>query len=168
LADKDATFARLITPHLEAAYSLARWLTGNEADAADVLQDAALRAFRFISGLRSEDAKAWFFQIVRNSAYTLLRGRRIFADVEEESELADEAPNAEALLLERSGARELQAAMERLPERDREILVLRELEDFSYEQIAQILEVPAGTVMSRLARARARLRRQLLSAGTEV
>jgi RNA polymerase sigma factor (sigma-70 family) len=163
----DTKFRECVAPHLAASYSLARWLTGNDADAADVLQDASLKAFRYLHTLKSNDAKAWFFQIVRNTSYTLLKRRKVMLDIEDEKELADSNPTAEVLLTENAGAEELRQSLEKLSAPDREILILREFEEMTYEQLAEVLNIPLGTVMSRLARARARLKKELSKEGFE-
>jgi len=158
-----ALFDREIAPHLAAAYNLARWLTGSAPDAEDVMQDACLRAFRFAARVRSGPGKAWLYQIVRNCSYTAL-GRRRESHRELDAallETADPTPTAEARLANEATAEELRAALERLPVEFREALILREWEELSYREIAEITDVPEGTVMSRLARARQHLRREL-------
>jgi RNA polymerase sigma-70 factor (ECF subfamily) len=162
LADSDGTkFRQLIVPHFDAAYNLARWLTGNDADASDVLQDSSIKAFRFIADLNSENPRGWFFQIVRNTSYTMLKNKKAFIEIELEKDIADPSPNAEDTMAKGATAKELHQALDELSVPYREILILRELEEASYEEIAEILQVPLGTVMSRLARARDQLRKKL-------
>ena len=153
-------------PHMDAAYNLARWLTGNAHDAEDVTQEAFLRAFRFIDSLRGEDARAWLLKIVRNTFYNEWRrtGRREEATEFDEDlhSLADDDAAAlqrahsdpESIAARADDIRLLDKALEQLPVEFREALVLRELEDLSYKEIAAAMDVPIGTVMSRIARAR--------------
>ena len=159
-------FETIIMPHLDAAYNLARWLTGNDNDARDMAQEASLRAFKFFSGFRGGDARAWLLTIVRNTVYTWLQRRRTTEQVfEDESELdrVEDVSVNPARLLERSATVELvRAALAQLAPEFREAVVLREMEGFSYKEIADITGVPIGTVMSRLARGRRELQRILL------
>jgi RNA polymerase sigma-70 factor (ECF subfamily) len=152
-------------PHLPAAYNLARWLTRNEHDAEDLAQEAYLRALRSFDGFRGGDGRAWLLTIVRNSCYTWLRQHRMedLTEVfdEEIHNLGRDSSNPETLLLEAADAQLLRQALEELPVEFREVLVLRELEGMSYREIADLISVPVGTVMSRLARGRERLERQL-------
>jgi RNA polymerase sigma-70 factor, ECF subfamily len=150
-------FERMVLPHLDAAYNLARWITRNDHDAQDVVQEAVLRAYRFFGGLRGE-AKPWLLAIVRNSCLSWLHVNRpadlaAFDDrVVEAVAAEDEGPETQAMrALDR---RMLNEAIAALPCQFREVLVLREMEDMSYKEIAKIAEIPIGTVMSRLARAR--------------
>lgn len=158
----DTQFRKLIAPHLSAAYNLARWLTGNDADAADVLQDSSLRAFRYLASLQSDDARAWFFQIVRNTAYTALKRRKVTFELDSDDEVVDERPTADAMLVINADSDILRQALSQLSVADREILLLREFEELKYEEVAEVLQLPLGTVMSRLARARTRLKRAIL------
>jgi RNA polymerase sigma-70 factor (ECF subfamily) len=161
-------FESVVLPHLDAAYALARWLTRNDADAADVVQEAVLRAFRYFDSYREGDAKSWLLRIVRRTCYSWLERNRP-ADVvplEDEARLDDAAEgvpqaagNAEALLQSRSDLRRLDVLVEALPAPLREVIVLRELHELGYRQIAEVTGVPIGTVMSRLHRARSALRR---------
>jgi RNA polymerase sigma factor (sigma-70 family) len=161
LADQsEIKFRRMIVPHFDAAFNLARWLMGNEDEASDILQDSSLKAFRSIHSLKSENARAWFFQIIRNTAYTQLKNRKLFQESEFDG-LADTQPSAETLLIENASAKMLHEALALLAIPFREILILRELEELPYEDIAEILQIPQGTVMSRLARAREQLKIQL-------
>ena len=161
LKNDSARFEATILPHLDAAYNLARWLTGNENDARDMVQDASLRAFRFFSGFRGGDPRSWLLKIVRNTVYTWLQRRRtseqIFKD-EDEIELLEDVSVNPGQLLERNATIELvRAAIAQLAPEFREAIVLREMEGFSYKEIADIAGVRIGTVMSRLARGRREL-----------
>ena len=146
-------------PHLDAAYNLARWLSRSPSDADDIVQDAMLRAFRGFDGFRGGDARAWLLTIVRNCWRTAgaATKRRGYTPLEDEGLVADGADPEEAAI-EASARRRLDAMIADLPREFREVLVLREMEDMSYREIAQITGVPIGTVMSRLARARALFR----------
>jgi len=152
-ADRER-FERMVLPHLDAAYNLARWLTRNDHDAEDVLQDAMLRAFRHFAGLRGE-ARPWLLAVVRNACWSWLQANRP-ADIEPlDDALADDAlPGPEAALARALDRRMLNEALAALPAQFREALILRELEDLSYGDIARITGAPIGTVMSRLSRAR--------------
>jgi RNA polymerase sigma-70 factor (ECF subfamily) len=163
--DKLARFEQRIMPHMNAAYNLARWLAGNDSDAQDVVQEAYLRAFKFLSGFRGGDSRSWLLRIVRNAFYDWLkRNRREETGTPFEDEVehaADASATPDALLLEKADHELLHKTIAELPLEFREILVLRELEGFSYKEISEIAGVPLGTVMSRLARAREHLRTQL-------
>jgi len=158
-------FERIVTPHAAAAYNLARWLTRNDQDAEDVEQEASLRAFRAIEGFHGGDSRAWLLTIVRNASYTWLhrnRNRDFTVPFDDRlQDMADDSPGPETLMLKRVDREALAQALERLPVELREIVVLREMEDLSYKEIAQIADLPIGTVMSRLARARRRLQQSL-------
>jgi RNA polymerase sigma-70 factor, ECF subfamily len=160
---RQARFEAIALPHLDAAYALARWMTRNDADAADVVQEAFLRAFRYFDSYRGDDAKSWVLKIVRRTCYSWLERNRL-ADVvslEAEEELgnavATSAIDTEALLESRSNLRLLERLIEALPAPLRETIVLRELHELGYRDIAEVTGVPLGTVMSRLHRARAQL-----------
>jgi RNA polymerase sigma factor (sigma-70 family) len=165
--DDNARFANVVMPHIDDAYRLAHWLTGNSTDAEDVVQDASLRAFRAIRGYAGGSARAWLLIIVRNTAYSWLRKNRptavVTVDDLEAVELAQanqsdpDAATPETTLLAQIDADQLRAAIAALPAPFRETLVLRDIEGLDYREIAQTTEVPIGTVMSRLARARRRL-----------
>ena len=168
-------------PHLDAVYNLARWLTRNDDDAQDVAQEAYLRAFKFFDGFHGGDGRAWLFTIVRNTYYTWLQKNRSRAQDESfdeeihglddsSSTLVDSRAhsNPEVLLMQQASKQIINKALERLPAESREVIVLRELEDLSYKEIAGIVEVPIGTVMSRLARARKLLRDQLEQMNAEL
>jgi RNA polymerase sigma factor (sigma-70 family) len=156
-------FERLVMPHLDAAFNFARWLLRNREDAEDVVQDAMVRAFRFFGGFHGGDARAWLLQIVRNVCYTWLEKNRA-ADLTTEFDEGihlGESQSPESAAVASSERERLMKALESLPARSREVLVLRELEGCSYKEIAAITNIPMGTVMSTLARARERLERTL-------
>ena len=148
-------------PHLDAAYNLARWIMRNDAEADDAVQEACLRALRFVDGLRGADGRVWLLKIVRNTCYSRL-GRSQHRELETEFDealhaVAPEASNPEVLLQQRIDGAALNRALVELPMEFREAIVMRELEGLSYKAIADVTGVPLGTVMSRLARARKRL-----------
>jgi len=170
VVNRTQRFETAALPHLDAAYNLARWLLRDDHSAQDAVQEAYLRAFRFFEHLRGEDARPWLLGIVRNTCYTLLQKRRqtgehVEFDEERDTDLIEATvrreDNPERLLLSRLESARLDQAIERLAPRFREVIVLRELEELSYQEIAQTVEVPLGTVMSRLSRARALLREML-------
>jgi RNA polymerase sigma-70 factor (ECF subfamily) len=146
---------------LDAAFNYARWLAKSDADAEDVMQDAAVRALRFFSSLRNEDARAWLLTIVRNTWYARFSKvgstdqHAVFDEMKDDR--PDEQPDPEALVIQRQAVERVQRAIEGLPVDFREVIVLRELEGLSYKEIAAVVGVPIGTVMSRLARGRDRL-----------
>jgi RNA polymerase sigma-70 factor (ECF subfamily) len=162
---KREQFEASVLPHLGAAYNLARWLTRNDQDAEDVVQESYLRAYKFFSGFRGGDGRAWLLTIVRNTCYTWFRQNRpreLIASLDDAaSQIESDAPNPEAELIKRADRKLIVKALEELPLEFREVLVLREMEDMSYKEIADITETPLGTVMSRLARARKRLQQSL-------
>ena len=173
-------FERLVLPHMDAAYNLARWLTRDEESARDVTQEAFLRAFRFRDGLQGEDARPWLLAIVRNTFFTALREAKSVAlsheeyddemhgDLSEAAEALFQRPvSPEAAVAAQADRKRLQACLERLPVAYREVIVLRELEELAYKEIARVLDVPTGTVMSRLARGRRLLGKYLLEDGEE-
>jgi RNA polymerase sigma factor (sigma-70 family) len=166
--DKLASFEQSVLPHLGAAYNLARWLTRNERDAEDVVQEAYMRAFKFFGGFRGGDSRSWLLTIVRNTCYTWMhqnRCRELTTVLDEQIDvLESEGLDPEALLLEKVSSEVLKRALDELPIEFREAVVLRELEEMSYKEIADISGVPLGTVMSRLARGRKRLQ-QVLTGG---
>ena len=161
-----ARFEQLVLPHLDAAFNLARWMLRGRADAEDVAQEAMLRAFRFFRGFHGGDARAWLLQIVRNSCYTWLEKNRPMELTTEFDEELYPQPSVtpESLAIAGDNRERLTRALESLPPRFREVLVLRELEGCSYKEIAAITSMPIGTVMSALARARQRLQRALTQA----
>jgi RNA polymerase sigma factor (sigma-70 family) len=161
-------FEQIVLPHLDAAYNLARWLVRNQQDAQDIVQESYLRAFKFFSGFQGGDSRAWLLKIVRNTSYTFLEKNRPASLAEEFDEKihATEtgAPDAETEMVRGVESQMLQDALNALPINFREILILRELEGLSYKEIAEVANVPMGTVMSSLARGRERLREILLQA----
>jgi RNA polymerase sigma-70 factor (ECF subfamily) len=163
LARREQFFETHVVPHMGAAYNLARWLTRNDHDAEDVVQEAYLRAFRFWESFHGADARAWLLAIVRNTCFTWLQQNRkpSLELVEDMPDLKSALANPEALLLANVDAEQLRRAVEELPLEFREAIVLRELEGFSYKEISSITSAPIGTVMSRLARARTRLQKAL-------
>jgi len=159
-----------VLPHLDAAYNLARWLVRDRAAAEDVVQEAMLRALTYFASFKGVNPRAWLLQIVRNAAYasnSLDRGVRLLPIAEEaeqsESSFASDAPDPEAALIQARGAGQVRELIAALPIELREPLILRELEELSYKEIAEVIRVPIGTVMSRLFRAR----RLLAQAATE-
>ncbi|KWF36984.1 RNA polymerase sigma factor [Burkholderia pseudomultivorans] len=165
-AARGERFRALVLPHLDAAYNLARWLSGSAGDADDVVQEACVRALRFIDSCRGDNARPWLLTIVRHTWYTEWRRRTHAhevaapealddADVPDDWQPATEDPLAH--LLHGENVRLVNDALAKLPAEYREVLVLREMEDLSYREIAAIADVPVGTVMSRLARGRRRL-----------
>jgi len=160
--ENSGRFRYEIAPHLGSAYNLARWLTGNAADAEDVLQEACLKAYRFIGDLRSGEARALFLQIVRNESYNRLKKKGLDSEIGDQNDTVDSSPDAETSLLRAATGQEVRLAIEQLPAEFRETLILREIEELSYQEISKMTLVPEGTVMSRLSRARALLRSKLL------
>ena len=169
--DNTARFERIVQPHLGDAYALARWITGDRADAEDVVQEACLRAFRAVGGYAGGNTRAWMLTIVRNTAYTWLARNRNGVVTAVDDLAATENANAavatsaggrydtnpEAELIAKADAARLEAAITALPPQFRDTLVLRDIQGLDYREIAAVTEVPVGTVMSRLARARQRL-----------
>jgi len=159
-------FEQAVLPHLDAAYNLARWLTRNEHDAQDVTQESFLRAFRFFDGYQGGNMRAWLLTIVRNTCYTWLHQNRppdssVEFDEEIHSSDAPGGADPELQVLASADKETVHRALEELPDIFREVLVLREMEGMSYKEIADVSSVSIGTVMSRLARARTRLRESL-------
>ena len=166
--DQRRRFERLALPHLDAAYNLARWLTRNDDDARDVVQDAFMRAMRHIAGFRGDNARGWLLQIVRHACFDWLRenrpGERVALDDDETSFPELPAPSSDEpyqIAARRGDRAEIDRAIASLPIVFREVFVLRELEELSYLEIARIADTPVGTVMSRLARARGLMRQAL-------
>ena len=169
--DRRRRFELLALPHLDAAFNLARWLAGNTADAEDVVQDAYLRAYRYFDAFQGGNFRVWLLTIVRNAFVTWVKenrsGRMVFtpdtpvADTAETEETlwGSRPSDPEALLLESIESQTLGRLMEQLPAEYREVLLLREVEDLAYKEIADVTGVPIGTVMSRLSRARLALRK---------
>jgi len=152
-------FEQLVLPHVDAAFNLARWLLRGRTDAEDVAQEALLRAYRFFRGFHGGDARAWLLQIVRNACYTWLeKNRPLELSMEFDEELhLQTCATPETLAIAGDDRKRLTLALETLPPRFREVLVLRELEGCSYREIAAITSIPIGTVMSSLSRARRQL-----------
>ncbi len=161
-------FELLAMPHVDAAYNLARWLTHNDHDAQDVVQEALVRAMRYMGGFRGDNARAWLLQIVRHACFSWLKENRpeerMFLDDADDAMHRIAAPPADephAVAVRKAERLQINQAIAALPVAYREVLVLRELEDFSYNDIARIADIPVGTVMSRLARARGLMREAL-------
>jgi RNA polymerase sigma-70 factor (ECF subfamily) len=162
---KAMNFEETFLPHLNAAYNLARWLTRNPDDAQDIVQEAYLRAFRFFGGFHGSDGRSWFLTIVRNISYTWLKQNKsleLLTAFDDNLYLNESgAPDPETSQVLKSESEIVMAAVDQLPLEFREVIVLRELEELSYKEISQLLNIPIGTVMSRLARARKRLQKSL-------
>jgi RNA polymerase sigma-70 factor, ECF subfamily len=167
--EKARRFEQVIMPHLDAAYNLARWLTRSDSDAQDVVQEACLRAFKYFEGFEGENPSAWLLAIVRNACFTWLKRNRPAEEVSSEGITDDAAAIAadiagiqsrelagtpETLLIDSRDRTRVNELVQRLPADYREVIVLREIEDLSYREIADVIGIPIGTVMSRLARAR--------------
>jgi RNA polymerase sigma-70 factor, ECF subfamily len=163
-----ASFETLMLPHLDAAYNLAKWLLRNEDDARDVVQEAYLRAFKSFGGFHGSNGRPWLLTIVRNTAYNLIKKNQtanLTTTFDEEEHVPDRESASPATLLEQDEKSQLiRRALDRLPDEFREIVVLRHLEGLSYKEIADVAHLAPGTVMSRLARARAKLK-EFLKAG---
>ena len=163
--ERSKLFEETVLPHLDAAYNLARWLADNDHDAQDVTQEASLRAFKFFAGFRGENARAWLLSIVRNTFYTWLRKNRPqekTVEINDETlDIEDASTNAQAVNPQFVDADAVRRAITDLPVEFREVVILREMEGFSYKEIAGLADVPIGTVMSRLARARKLLQKRL-------
>lgn len=167
--EQQRRFEQLALPHLSAAFNVARWLTRNDHDAEDVVQEAFVRALRYFGTFRGDNARSWLLQIVRNTCFTWMKENRPMEVMpfDDSNEVIDEMPapaadEPQAVALRNADRVVLNHAIACLPIAFREVLVLRELEDCSYKEIARIADIPLGTVMSRLARARDMLRTALL------
>ena len=158
---KATRFEETVLPHLAAAYNLARWLVHNDHDAEDIVQEAYLRAFKFFGSYHGGDSRAWLLTIVRNTCYTWLqqnRALRLTDPIEEKlDEVGVDFADPEMLFLQEADSQLVRRALQELPVEFREVVVMREMEGFSYKEIANIVDIPIGTVMSRLARGRKRL-----------
>ncbi|MBV9865654.1 MAG: sigma-70 family RNA polymerase sigma factor [Abitibacteriaceae bacterium] len=169
--DKQARFAQIVMPHLGAAYNLARWLTGHDQDAEDVVQEACLRAFKFFDSFHGTEGRPWLLGIVRNTCYTWLeqnRGHKLTASFDEAThDVPSDSDNPENMLLRTLDDRLIRQALNELPVEFREVMILREMEGLSYKEIARIAGIQLGTVMSRLARARKRLQHHLAQSMAE-
>jgi RNA polymerase sigma factor (sigma-70 family) len=165
-ARKLSLFEQTVIPHLNAAYNLARWLTRNSHDAEDLVQEAFLRAFRSFETFQGQDGKAWLLAVVRNTCFTWLRrqGDQPTVEFDEQMHTSVQPPDAESVLLKQAALGSLQECLEAMPLEFREVIILRELEELTYKEISDIVRVPAGTVMSRLSRARKRLQECLAGA----
>jgi RNA polymerase sigma factor (sigma-70 family) len=166
-----AQFEAAVLPHLGAAYNLARWLMRNDQDAEDMVQEACLRALKFFGGFHGADSRAWLLTIVRNTCYTWMRHHRAHElttpfDADIHTVDCDDL-NPETVVQRSADGQVLRQAVEELPMEFREVIVLRELEGLSYKEIASIADIPIGTVMSRLARARRRLQQSLADQSDE-
>jgi len=165
LQDQRHQFESSIWPHLRGAYNLARWLVGNQHDAEDVVQESFIKAFQAADRIRGTDPRAWLLAIVRNTAFNHMRSRKSKAEIgwgEHLPEPADHGAGPESNLLEEERRIRVRSAIERLPMEFREALVLREIEGLPYKEIAWVLKIPVGTVMSRLSRARKLLMQDLI------
>jgi RNA polymerase sigma-70 factor (ECF subfamily) len=170
---RHGNFEQVMLPHLDAAHNLARWLVRDPSIAEDVVQDAYERACKYFAAFRGGSGRAWLLQIVRNAAYSTLKARRRGMEVSLSSgtraadedgvdmDIPDSHPGPEATLAQRQGLAALDGALNALPVAWRECLILREVEALSYKEIARIMDVPIGTVMSRLSRARQALQREV-------
>jgi RNA polymerase sigma-70 factor (ECF subfamily) len=158
--DEGATFDDVVLPHLDAASRLARWLVRNEDDAEDVVQEAALRAFRYFRTFGGGNGRAWFLRIVRNTCHGEWKPIRTLTDPfdEERHSDAQSSQSPETLMLRTDAAVRIERAIGSLPDRFRELIVLREIEGLSYRELADVMDIPIGTVMSGLSRAREALR----------
>ena len=160
--DRLLVFEQTVLPHMDATYNLARWIMGNEQDAEDMVQEAYLRAFQYFVGFQGNNSRAWLLTILRNTCYTWLRQNRAHdLMVELNDEIVDGSSpeiSPELSLLLRANHKMVREALRKLPVEFRELIVLRELDNLSYKEIAGITGIPIGTVMSRLARARQKLR----------
>jgi RNA polymerase sigma factor (sigma-70 family) len=163
---KKLRFQTAIMPHIDSAFNLARWLTRGHQDAEDIVQESYLSAYNYFDGFRGEDGRVWLLGIVRNTFYTWYQKGKVnnqHTQYEEElhslNEVADEpnSSNPERILIQKDSQRLLQQAMRELPIEFREVMVMRELENLSYKQIAEIIQIPIGTVMSRIGRGRKQL-----------
>jgi RNA polymerase sigma-70 factor (ECF subfamily) len=165
LEDQRSFFDRALWPHLRGAYNLARWMVGNRQDAEDVVQESFTKAFQAVDSFRGDDARAWLLAIVRNTAVNFIQRRRPKPEVDWSENLpepADRTPGPETRLIQQERREQVRSAIERLPREFRESLVLREIEGLTYKEIAWVLKIPMGTVMSRLSRARSLLMQELI------
>ena len=162
-----ATFESAVLPHLDAAYNLARWITRNDHDAEDVVQEAYLRAFRYFDGMKGAEGRPWLLAIVRNTSYSWLEKNRPadLVALDDADAVIDAmpspVPSPEVIVLQSANRKLVNQALEELPVIFREVIVMREIEDMSYKEIAAVVAIPMGTVMSRLARGRDLLKRAI-------
>lgn len=159
--NKVVRFEEIALPHLKAAYNLARWLVHDDSEAEDIVQEAYLRAFKFFGGYYGGDSRSWLLTIVRNTCYTWLQQNRVLrlADPIDDKldEVGADVSDPETLLLQSVNSQIVRQAVQELPVEFREVVVLREMENLSYKEIADVVDIPIGTVMSRLKRGRQRL-----------
>jgi RNA polymerase sigma-70 factor (ECF subfamily) len=158
------SFDEVVLPHLDAAHRLARWLVRNEQDAEDIVQESSLRAFRYFRTFTGGNGRAWFLRIVRHTSWSWHRGRaQPLNDLFDEERHSGTEPSAdpETLLLQSTGMAAIDRAISQLPDRFRDVLTLRQVEGLSYRELAEVMNVPIGTIMSSLSRARAALRAAL-------
>jgi RNA polymerase sigma-70 factor (ECF subfamily) len=163
-------FEQVFLPHLDAAYNLARWLLRNDQDAEDAVQEAYMRAYKAFARFRGGDGKAWFMTILRNVCYTMIKKLRSHETPEpfdEEIHQPTGEPQTQEAFRQKANAESLHCALEKLPDEFREVIVLHDLEGFAYKEIASVVGIPIGTVMSRLARARGRLRIEILASNAQ-
>jgi RNA polymerase sigma-70 factor (ECF subfamily) len=162
--DERQRFEQAFLPHMAAAYNLARWLVRDEHEAEDVVQEAYVRALRSFTSFRGTEGKPWLLRIVRNNCYDRLRGRQVRGPTisldENPHGITDDALSPEALLVQNEQRQTINEAIEALPLEFKEAIILREMEGLSYKEIAAVVNISMGTVMSRLARGRALLQRQ--------
>jgi len=161
--DKRKQFEQIVLPHLDAAFNLARWLTGDDQDAQDVVQDATLRAFKFFDSYHGGNSRAWLLTIVRNTTYTWMRQNRQQSLLSLEEDEIEDTENAslEGSLLQAADSQQVRDALAALPVEFREVIILHDVEGLAYKEIALVIIIPLGTVMSRLSRARSRLQQTL-------
>lgn len=159
--NKVVRFEEIALPHLKAAYNLARWLVHDDSEAEDIVQEAYLRAFKFFGGYYGGDSRSWLLTIVRNTCYTWLQQNRVLRLADPIDDKVDEVgadvSDPETLLLQSVNSQMVRQALQELPVEFREVVVLREMESLSYKEIADVVDIPIGTVMSRLKRGRQRL-----------
>jgi RNA polymerase sigma-70 factor (ECF subfamily) len=163
-------FEQVFMPHLDAAYNLARWLLRNDHDAEDAVQEACLRAYKAFPRFRGGDGKAWLMTILRNVCFTMMKksgSRGVQEPFDEEVHQEGAQADAREAFRQQANAETLQAALEKLPEEYREIIVLHDLEGLAYKEISAVIGIPIGTVMSRLSRARGRLRAEIIATNPE-
>src|ERR1700677_3668350 len=159
-------FKQVFLPHLDAAYNLARWLLRNDQDAEDAVQEAYMRAYKAFARFRGGDGKAWFMTILRNVCYTMIKKLRSHETPEpfdEEIHQPTGESGTQEAFRQKANAETLHCALDKLPDEFREIIVLHDLEGLAYKEIAAVVGIPIGTVMSRLARARGRLRAEIIA-----
>jgi RNA polymerase sigma-70 factor (ECF subfamily) len=164
--NKLPAFEETIIPHWKAAYNFARWLTRNDEDAADIVQEAYLKAYKFFDGYRGGDSKSWLFSIVRNTFYTKCNEKKTYEHLIGIGNDTDETlinnSDPEVLYIQKENIQLLKDALGKLPLEFREVIILREIEGFSYKEISDVLGIPQGTVMSRIARGRKHLYRYMI------